>query len=104
MAVHVIFMSPRGIGSEDAPGIGVIRAREEVAAGGVSEGAAQLGEVVMVVNDTASTVLVAYGSTPDAAAVAQTNATSAGFPVIGGRYSPPFVVPAGAKVGVKAAA
>lgn len=102
MAVHVVFMSPRPISTPNAPGIGIIRARETVAAPGVTNTTALAGEMVMVVNDTDAAVMAAYGSAPDADLTAQTNESSAGLPVLKGTASPPIMVSAGNKVSVKA--
>lgn len=104
MAAHVMFMSPRGIGTPHAPGIGNIRLREAVIVPGVTNAVANPGEMVMVVNDDAATILAAYGSAPDAALLVETNASSAGIPVPTKSFSPPMMVRPGEKVSVKALA
>lgn len=104
MTAHVLFLSPRGILTRDAPGVGNIRLREVVAPGGVSDAEAAEGEMLMVVNTGDAAVLFAYGSAPDAAALQQTNVSSAGFPVPAGQVSPPVMAQAGSKVSVKTAA
>lgn len=102
MTAHVLFISPRAILTRDAPGVGNIRRREVVAPGAVSEAEVAEGEMVMVVNTGDAAVLFAYGSAPDAAALEQTNGTSAGLPVPAGQVSPPVMAPTGSKVSVKA--
>ena len=104
MAVQVLFFSPKGIGSINAPGVGQVRLREALAIGGVTTGAAEHREAVVVFNGEASPVLVAHGSAPDAAATEATPATSAGYAVPAGQCSPPFMVATGAKVSVEAVA
>ncbi len=104
MAAHVIFFSPRGVGSIDAPGVGDVRLREAVTVPGATTGVAKAGEVVMIANEDGATILVAHGKTPDAAATTSTPDTSAGFPVQGGSLSPPFLPAAGSKIDIKALA
>jgi hypothetical protein len=102
MAVVVSFIRPKGVGSIDAPGIGDIRIREDITPPGTTTATAQDGEVVIVGNAEATMVAVAHGTTPDAAAPASTNATSAGCPVAAGAVSDPFVPATGSKINIKA--
>lgn len=102
MVAHVIFFSPRGIGSIDAPGVGDVRIREAVTVPGTTTAAAKAGEVVMVLNADEAVVLVAHGKSPDAAATTMTPSTSAGFPVRAGDLSQAFLPADGAKINVKA--
>lgn len=104
MAVQVLFFSPKGIGSINAPGVGQVRLREALALGDVSTGVAEHREAVVVFNGETTPVLVAHGSAPDAMAAAATPATTAGYAVPAGQCSPPFMVATGAKVSVAAVA
>jgi hypothetical protein len=104
MTVHVLFMSTRGIGSVDSPGLGTVRLREVVTVPGVTDGQAEEGEIVMVVNEEATSILVAHGLDPDASTLERTEASSAGFPVPAARYSMPIVTGRGDKVSIKAMA
>lgn len=101
MAVTVTFFKPKGIGSVHAPGVGEIRARESVTIPGTTTATVQDGECVVVLNEESDAVLVAHGTTPDAAASPATSATSAGFPVATGEVSPPFIPAVGAKINIK---
>jgi hypothetical protein len=101
MAVQVIFFKPRGSGFGQAPVVGEIRAREAVTIPNTTTATVRDGELVMVLNEETAAVLVAYGSTPDAAATAATAATSAGFPVAAGQVSAPIMATAGSKISVK---
>lgn len=103
MAVQVLFFSPKGIGSINAPGVGQVRLREALSLGDVTTGAAEHGEAVVVFNGEASPVLVAHGSAPNAAVTEATPATTAGYAVPAGQCSPPFMVATGAKVSVASA-
>jgi hypothetical protein len=104
MAAHVIFFSPRGIGSIDAPGVGDVRLREAVTVPGVTTGTAKAGEVVVIANEGGATILVAHGKAPDAAATTSTSNTTAGFPVLKESFSPPFLPAVGSKIDIKALA
>ena len=97
MAAHVIFFSPRGIASIDAPGIGDVRVREVVAVPGMTETETRDGEIVLIANEGTGSILAAYGKSPDAAALVSTSSTSAGLLIQAGRYSPPIVPRAGDK-------
>jgi hypothetical protein len=101
MTVQVIFFKAKGVGSVHSPGVGDITAREAVTIPATTSRAVADGEIVVVLNEETSAVLVAYGTTPDATATASTAATSAGYPVPAGLVSPPIVAPTGAKINVK---
>lgn len=92
MAVHVIFFTPRGIGSIDAPGVGDIRVREAVTVPGETTTQAREGEVVMVVNEDAVAILVANGKAPVATLTAATGDSGAGL-VVGASKTSPVIVP-----------
>lgn len=78
-----------------------VRAMETVAVAGTTTGTARAGELIIVGNAESSMIRVAYGTTPDADATAETGATSAGFPVGAGDISAPFIANAGDKVNVE---
>lgn len=101
MAVKVSFVRPAGIGSVDAPGIGACRVCETLTVPGATTAAAQDGEIAVIVSTESSAVVVAHGSTPDAAATAQTSATSAGYAVPPSQIVP-IVLRAGDKISIKA--
>lgn len=103
MPVLVSFVTPKGIGSVDAPGIGSCRVSEVVALDSVSSNAAEDGEIVLLGSSETNIVRGAHGKTPDAAASAKTEGTSAGYPVTPGQVT--VVVPnTGEKISVKALA
>lgn len=102
MAATIIFFTPKGIGSIEAPGIGTVRIRETLSVPGVSEAVAQRGECAIVYNGDPGVVLAARGTDPDAAALTGTEATTAGVPVPPTMTSIPLVLNAGDKVSVKA--
>lgn len=104
MAVQVLFFTPKGIGSINAPGVGQVRLREPLALGGVTNGVAEHREAVVVFNGEATPILVAHGTAPDASATDATPATTAGYAVAAGQCSPAFMVATGAKVSVEAVA
>lgn len=101
MAAHVVFLRAEGLNSNNDPAVGGVRVRESVAMSAVSTAVALNGEIVMVYNAEATAIVVAHGSTPDAAAVAETVATTAGFPVPAGAMSQAFALKAGSKISVK---
>lgn len=101
MSVTVVFFTPGGIGSINAPGVGSVRIRETLTIPNSTTAAVQEGEAVMVYNGETSGVAVAFGSTPDAAATDKTSATTAGYPVAPSQLSPTFVPKIGDKVNVK---
>ncbi len=102
MTITVSFCSPAGIGSVHAPGIGRVRAREDLVVGGTTSSSAAEGEVVLVFNSEATPVAVAFGTAPDAAAVIETGGTSAGLIVPEGTMGVPLMVARGWKINVKA--
>ena len=103
MAVIVSFATPKGIGSIHSPHIGAVRAREDITVPGSTTAAAQNGEIAVIANGEASIVAAAFGTTPDAAATAETTATSAGFGIPAGAV---VMVPlkTGDKINIKALA
>lgn len=101
MAVQVIFFEAKSMGSMDSPGVGAVRLRESVTAPGVTTGKVKAGEAVLIFNGDGSPVLVAHGSTPDAAATDATEATTAGVPV-GSTLSQVLVPAIDSKISVKA--
>ena len=104
MTATVSFVTPNISGK--APGIGIsrIRAKEVVSVPGTTTTVALDGEFAVVGNGEASMVAVAFGTAPDAAATAENGVvTSAGYPVGAGAVSDPLILPAGAKVNIKAA-
>ena len=102
MTVTVSFLNA-GPGAGGVSGISRVRVKEVVTVPGTTTATAQAGEIIVVGNGEASMVAVAIGTTPDAAAVAETAATTAGYPVGAGQVSDPFMPAAGAKVNIKAA-
>lgn len=109
MAVHVHFCGTRNIGANNsgdltrqaAPGLGVVRKRESIALAAVTTEAAKPGETIVIHNAEATSILVALGSTPDAAALTATSLTSAGYLLAAGATSPVFVPAVGDKVSAK---
>lgn len=99
MTVVVSFITPATRGS--ASGINTVRVRENITIPGTTTEYAQPGEMVVVGNAETSMVAVAFGTTPDAAALAKTIATSAGMPVPAGGLSYPISPNAGDKINVK---
>ena len=81
MTVVVSIITPTGLGSLNAPGIGRARVKEVLAVGNATAGSLLPGEVFMVANGEAADVLVATGTTPDAQANTSTAVTTAGMPV-----------------------
>lgn len=102
MTVTVSFVSA-GPGANGIVGISRVRVKEVVTIPGSTTATAQAGETIVVGNGESSMVAVAIGTTPDAAATAETSATTAGYPVGAGQVSDPFLPVAGAKVNIKAA-
>jgi len=85
VTVVVSFVTPKGVGSINAPGIGAVRVREDIALDGTTTATVQDGEVVLIGNAESDMVAVAFGTTPDPDATAATAATSAGVPVGAGQ-------------------
>ena len=104
MTVVVCFVTPKGIGSAHAPGIGDVRVREDITVPGSTTATAAEGEVVIIGNGEAAMVAAAFGSVPDADATDETSSTSAGFPVAAGSVTGGIVVREGDKVNIKAIA
>lgn len=80
MTVRISFVRAEHIGGSELL-IGAARAMEAVAVPGTTTTVARADEVAYVVNDGTDSVLVAVGTTPDAAATAETTATSAGMAI-----------------------
>lgn len=102
MSIVVSFFTPKGIGSANAPGVGRVRLRETITVGSTTTGTALEGEWVMIGNNESSMVAAALGSAPNGAATAQTEKTTAGFPIAAGGLSMPLEARAGDKVSVVA--
>lgn len=100
MTVVVSFITSRGNGYATA--IGRVVARENITIPGTTTRACQPGEMVVIGNGESSMVAVAWGPTPDAAALAETNATSAGVAVPAGGLSYPLDPKSGDKINIKA--
>lgn len=81
MPVKVSFMRPGTLGSVDAVAVGSCRICETITVPGSTTAAAQPGEIVVLVSTEGTPVVCAHGTTPDAAATAQTAATTAGYGV-----------------------
>lgn len=102
MTVVVSFIVSGGIGGS-AVGIGRVVAQERLTIPATTSRACGVGETVLVGNAESSMVAVAWGTTPDAAALTENlPTTSAGFPVAAGQLGVPFSPGAGNKVNVKA--
>ncbi len=84
MPVKVSFIKPGGLGSINAVGFGQCRISETITVPGTTAAALLDGEIVVMCSTEAAAVVAAHGTTPDAAAPAQTNATSAGYGVPAG--------------------
>jgi hypothetical protein len=97
MAVKVCFMRAVSVGEGKGLGYGSCRASETVAVPGTTTGAALAGEYVLVLSTETAAVLMAVGSAPNAAAVAETAATSAAMP-LPPLTEKPVVVSAGDKL------
>ena len=101
MPVKVSFMRPGHLGSIDAVGVGSCRICETITVPGSTTASAQAGEIVVLISTEASTVVAAHGTTPDAAATAETTATSAGYGLTS--YGPlAIAVKIGDKINIKA--
>jgi hypothetical protein len=101
MTVFVTFAKPGALGSVHAPGVGAARVRESLTIPATTAGAFADGEMAIVVNGEASSVAVATGSTPDAAAAAATVGTTAGVVIPAGGWLP-IVGKVGDMINVKA--
>lgn len=104
MTVVVSFITPAGIGSINAPGLGACRIRENITIPGVTTAALLPGEIAIVGNAESAMVAVAFGTSPNADLTDSTLVSSAGYPVPAGMNSDPIVAPAGSKISVKALA
>lgn len=100
MTVVVSFVSPRSIGSASA--IGRVRARENLSVGDTTTNTVQEGEMVVIGNAETSMVAIAWGSSPDADATAESETTSAGVTIPAGGQSYPLEPRTGGKINVKA--
>ena len=101
MPVKVSFMRPGPMGSVNAVAIGACRICETITVPGSTTASAQEGEIVLLVSSESTAVVVAHGTTPDAAATAQTAATSAGYGLSSDSYMP-VAVKTGDKISIKA--
>lgn len=102
MTIVVSFVSagPAGAGGN---GVARVRKQERIALNGTTTATSEPGDAIIIGNGESSMIAVAFGTTPDAAALDATAATSAGFPVAAGSVSPPIVPGVvGAKINVKA--
>lgn len=81
MALIVIFQQPAAVGHVSANAIGNARIRESIALNGTTTASAEAGEVAIIMNTESTTIYVAHGTTPDAAASESTLDTTAGYPV-----------------------
>lgn len=87
MPVKVSMMKPGGLGTINQVGIGDCRAAETVSSfPGTTTIAAADGEIAYIASTEAAAVILAHGTTPDAAATAKTAATSAGYALQPGQY------------------
>lgn len=101
MTVVVSFITSAGIGGSSV-GVGRVVAQERLTPPATTARATGVGETVLVGNGESGMIAVAYGTTPDAAATAESDTTSAGFPVAAGDIGIPFSPGAGKKINVKA--
>lgn len=99
MTVVVSFVKPQGAG---VIGMGRVRVRENIAIPGSTTALAEDGEVIIIGNAETSMVAAAWGTTPDAAALAATAVTTAGVPIGAGDVSYPIQPKVGDKVNIKA--
>lgn len=99
MAVFVTFVVTAASGPIGQ--VARVVARESITIPGTTTRKVQSGETVIVHNAAAAAVAVAWGSSPDAAATAETSATTAGIPVPPNLDSAPLVPPAGVTLNVK---
>lgn len=100
MTVVVSFITG-GLIADGASGVKTVVAQERLAVGGTTARATQVGETVLIGNGEASMIAVAFGTTPDAAALAADGNTSAGMPVGAGMVGVPIVPGPGCKINVK---
>lgn len=99
MTVVVSFVKPHGAG---VVGMGRVRVRENITIPGTTIATRQDGEIVIIGNAETSMVAVAWGTTPDAAATAETpDVTTAGVAVAAGAVSYPIEPKTGDKINVK---
>jgi hypothetical protein len=102
MSVIVTFCKAKGIrGSAQNPAVAEARVRETLALNNSTTATITDGEIVLVGNNESAMILAAFGSTPDAAATAETAQTSAGVPIGAGQVMA-LRPPAGTKINVKA--
>ncbi|MGJ5032335.1 hypothetical protein ACQR1I_36240 [Bradyrhizobium sp. HKCCYLS2038] len=98
MTVVVSFIKAKAGG---VTGMGRVRARENITIPGSTTTAAEEGDLIIIGNSETSMVAVAWGSTPDAAATAESTTTSAGVCVGPGAVSYPIRPNVGDKVNAK---
>ncbi len=99
MTIVVSFI--RAAPQYSASGVNSVRVRENLAPNGTTTATAEEGEFVVIGNAETSMIAAAWGTTPDAAAVASNAATTAGMPVPAGGQSYPIFPKAGDKINVK---
>ena len=103
MAVRVAFVSPKGVNAVNVQLLTGARVVEKLTIPASTTASATTDrEIAFVLNEEASTVMVATGSVPDAATATQTAASTAGVPLAAGQ-SAAFALNSGDKVNVKAA-
>ncbi len=81
MPLKVSFMRPAYAGSIDVLALGPCRVCETLSAGVISTNSAQDGEIMMVLSTEAAPIVIAIGTTPNGAATAATQETTAGMPL-----------------------
>lgn len=99
MTVVVSFLRAKGAG---VIGMGSVRVRENITIPGTTTNTALEDEIAIIGNAETSMVAVAWGTAPDAAALAGTSATTAGVAIGAGAVSYPISLKSGDKINVKA--
>ena len=102
MSVVVCFVKNATKGLGPLVGIGECRVRETITVPNTTTASLQADEVAIVLNGEAAGVLVAWGTTPDAATATSTSLSTAGVPVPSGGYSVPIMGKVGDKLNIKA--
>ncbi len=101
MPVKVSFMTPAYVGDKANLAIGACRICETLTVPATTTASAREGEFILVSSTETATVVCAHGTTPDAAATAQTVATTAGYPIPPNDLTP-IQANVGDKINVKA--
>lgn len=102
MPAVISFISTDGASSINVQLISDVRVTESKAIPGTTTAAAVGREAALIVNTEASAIMVAWGTTPDAAALAKTALTTAGVCIPSGQ-SIVVALPIGAKINAKVA-